>query len=348
MVTFRFYVVSVVAFFLALAVGVVLGSALDGRISASLKNRLERVEANLDSTVDLIDQKNEQISALNKYSEASVPFAVQGRLEGTSTLIVAQSGINADQVGDVVAAVRQAGSTTPGILWIDKSWDPGSAEFRALVQDALGEDVKVPSTSKFEDEVWSAVLRSLGAIDNGDGSTTTTTTSTVIPGATEPAPPDTVGEPGVLPAVRWWDQPLLRRLADGSVLNLQSIGQIPEVPGGTLNVIAVTGPDSHLGNRNSEIAALVHVAAADGVPIVVADMGSANSGGDVKDSALKDLIEGNHLTKVSSVQGADEIAGRVAVVVSLQRAAAGEFGNYGRGPLASSLLPEPPRSDTGS
>ena len=57
MVTFRFYLVSTVAFFLAMAVGVVVGSVLDEGLVTSLENRLDTVEANLDETAALIDDK---------------------------------------------------------------------------------------------------------------------------------------------------------------------------------------------------------------------------------------------------------------------------------------------------
>ena len=82
MVTFRFYVVSTVAFFLALAVGVLVGSVLDGRIADGLQDRLDGVEASLDETVAAMDAKNVQIDELERYIEASAPFAVQGELDG--------------------------------------------------------------------------------------------------------------------------------------------------------------------------------------------------------------------------------------------------------------------------
>ena len=102
MVTFRFYVVSIVAFFLALAVGVVLGSVLDERIADSLQDRLDGVEASLDETVAAIDDKNEEIERLERYIEASAPFAVQGRLSGTAGLVVAETGVDGAAVEDQV------------------------------------------------------------------------------------------------------------------------------------------------------------------------------------------------------------------------------------------------------
>lgn len=351
MVTFRFYVVSVVAFFLALAVGVVLGSALDGRISASLKDRLERVEANLDSTADLIDQKNDQIDDLRSYAEASVPFAVEGRLESTSTLIVAQSGVSADQMADVVAAVRDAGSLTPGIVWIDKSWDPNSAEFAGRVNSVLGDGARPAKGAEMEDLVWSAVLDALGARE-AVGPAGTTTTSVATP-PTDAVPPDTTAattttSTTILDPQSWWDDPLLSRLAQESVVSFQGIGRPVAGSAGSLNVVAVIGPDSALENDNSEIAALLRESTRRKLPTVLAEARSVSSGAQPDDTELKAIQESHGLVDVSTVQSADEPSGRVAVVVALQRAASGEFGNYGNGPFAGSLLPARPSVDGGS
>lgn len=357
MVTFRFYLVSLVAFFLALAVGVVLGSALDGRISASLKDRLERVESNLDSTVDLIDQKNDQIASLEKYSDASIPFAVEGRLDGTATLIVAQSGVNADQVADVVAAVRQAGSSTPGILWVDKSWDPSSRDFISRVEKSFGKTKESLTRENVENYIWEGVLSELGAIvPNADDTTTTTapTTSvdptTIVDSDPNATPPTTdVPAPTILAPATWWEQPLLKQLAENSVLRLQTIGQgSSEEVSGRLNVIAIIGSESDVEAHNSDVASLGKAAVRVGLSTLI---GEANPVGDedsAKDPALKSLIEAIGSENLSTVQSIEEPAGRVAAVVALQRAAEGQFGRFGRGSLASSLLPTPPVADDGS
>lgn len=356
MVTFRFYIVSVVAFFLALAVGVVLGSALDGRISASLQNRLDRVENNLNSTVDLIDQKNAQIAQLNKYADSSVPFAVEGRLDGTATLVVAQSGVNTDVVTDTVAAIAAAGSHTPGVVWVDKSWNPKSAEFLARLDTVLTATPKPSADPEVERRVWAAVLDALTNSDDGAGPS-----SSVPPGGgtSDESPPSTDGSTGaatattVLAPSSWWDQPLLKGLSEASVLRFQSLGQgSAETPAG-LNVVAIMGADSQLDNDNSEIGALASVAADAGVPVVVADANSSSGSSSknskkVHEGALKALFERNQLSKVSSVQGLEEVAGQVGTVIALQQGAKAQYGNFGRGPMATSLLPPAPKNDGGS
>lgn len=353
MITFRFYIVSVVAFFLALAVGVVLGSALDGRISDSLKDRLERVESNLDSTVDLIDQKNDKIDALSDFASASLPFSVEGRLSGTNTLIVAQSGIDENQVADLVAAVRQAGSTTPGVLWVDKSWDLKSREFISRAQKSIGESAQLQSGDKAGERIWLAVLASLGL--PGPESTTSTTTTTVegsattVPTGATTLVPESTSPSTVVPPGSWWEQPLIEQLAQNSVMRLESIGEIGTLaPATSLNVIAVIGPDSEVANGASGVASLVRAAQVVGLPMLIAEMNSSADSQSVDNDSLKQLLDTNGLTNVSTVQSADEVAGRVASIIALQQAVDGVYGNYGRGSLASSLLPKPKAPDGGS
>lgn len=357
MVTFRFYLVSLVAFFLALAVGVVLGSALDGRISASLKDRLERVESNLDSTVDLIDQKNDQISSLEKYSDASIPFAVEGRLAGTATLIVAQSGVNADQLADVVAAVRQAGSSTPGVLWVDKSWDPNSREFIARVEKSFGKTKETLTRENVESYIWEGVLTELGAILPSSDDTTATTAPTTSIGETTIVEPDPNATPPttdvpvstILAPSTWWEQPLLKQLAENSVLRLQTIGQgSSDEVSGPLNVIAVIGSESDVESRNSDISSLGKEAVRVGLATLIGEANPVGDESSAKDSVLKSLLDEIDSESLSTVQSIEEPAGRVATVVALQRAAEGQFGRFGRGSLAASLLPAPPAPDDGS
>ena len=157
MVTFRFYVVSTVAFFLALAVGVVVGSVLDGRIADSLQDRLDGVEQSLDETVAVIDARKADLERDQRYIEASAPFAVQDRLSGTATLVVAENGIDPLPVEDLVRRLRESGSRVEGIVWLDRRWTlddetdlAAAAEIAGLSNADGAEQVRVA--------LWDSVL----------------------------------------------------------------------------------------------------------------------------------------------------------------------------------------------
>lgn len=203
MVTFRFYVVSTVAFFLALAVGVVVGSVLDGRIADSLQARLERVEASLDETVASIDQKNDEIDRLEQYVEASAPFAVQGTLTETSTVVVAEAGLRGAPVDDLVRRLREAGSRVDGIVWLEPKWSLAEPQDLATITELVG------AGGLSREAIRTTVLeRVLDASGPTADPTATTTTTTSVPEndaagsgttATPEVPSETTGPAGVAP-----------------------------------------------------------------------------------------------------------------------------------------------------
>ena len=62
MITFRFYLVTLVAIFLAVALGVTIGSTfLEPALVQDLNNQVESVRQNLDERVARIDELNGEI-----------------------------------------------------------------------------------------------------------------------------------------------------------------------------------------------------------------------------------------------------------------------------------------------
>ena len=117
----------------------VVGSVLDEGISRGLQERLDRVEGNLDDTVALIDEKNEEIEDLREFSRSVAPFAGEDRLTGTTTLVVAEPGIANQAVEDTVGSLRAAGSSVEGIVWIEASWSLEDEEGRRRFEEIAGE-----------------------------------------------------------------------------------------------------------------------------------------------------------------------------------------------------------------
>lgn len=334
MVTFRFYLVSIVAFFLALSVGVVLGSVLDDGISNSLKDRLESVETNLNDTVGAMDQKNRDIANHEKFESEAEQFLVEGRLKETTTLVVAESGLQAEPVQELVDQLRVAGSNTPGIVWVDKSWTPTSEKFLARVATALGVD-SVPHR-KAAATLWTAVLDDLqGESASGHGGTTTTSTptTTAAPGGTAVAtqPVDIV------------NSALLATLSEQSILKFQLVDGDNPTGGGVLNIVLITGADSALNEPGSAVAALASVSGTREVPTVLAeqranDDKTTDNRGELINKAADERVR----SSISTVDDIDIVPGRVATVLALQQFKDGKTGSYGFGKGADSVLPKWP------
>ncbi len=338
MVTFRFYLVSIVAFFLALAVGVVLGSVLDGGISDSLKDRLARVEANLNDTVASIDEKSAEIKDLQEYVDASAPFAVEGQLPETTAVVVIEPGIELGPVQDLVLRLRQSGASVAGILALEPSWnlkDKADREQLALIAEAA--DVSV---AQLQGAVWDLILRPAEAESANASSTTTTTTLAAgqDPGSTVPV---TTTVPA--PSLDISNNAVLKQLQEAGFVKLLNVDGTDGAGGQRLSLFVVTGTNSSLGKPGSASGELVEAASALKIPTVLAELfvpappeqENPAQRGDI----LRSAVAGREL-KISTVNDLDLVAGRVAAVLAAADLQKGTSGNFGYGPGVDGVLPQ--------
>lgn len=160
MINFRFHIVSIVAVFLALALGVVMGSTvIDRAIVASLRSRIDRVEANADAQRAENAALRGELEARARYVDASAAFAVTGRLTGTSLAIVAEPAVGDDAVGGLVELGRRGGATAGGILRITDAWyDDARAD---ALRQAAGVDARGPRAIR--DAAWVALAERMAA-----------------------------------------------------------------------------------------------------------------------------------------------------------------------------------------
>src|SRR5215217_5950663 len=111
MVTFRYYVVSLVAVFLALAMGMVVGSTL---IDRAIVDRLDR---SVESVSDRLDRQRDENAELRTELQQLQDYA-----DGTAAAVVAERGVDADVVEATVATLQLADGAVPGILWLEPGW----------------------------------------------------------------------------------------------------------------------------------------------------------------------------------------------------------------------------------
>ena len=346
MVTFRFYLVSTVAFFLAMAVGVVVGSVLDEGLVTSLENRLDTVEANLDETAALIDDKRAEIDDLDRYVEESAPFAVEGRLEDSSALVVAEEGIDAGAVERLVLRLRQAGARVEGIAWLLPDWDLTDPELGDRLVEDLGielggepveggsDEQAGDASSQLREAVWSLLVEQSGSTDSGGGPTATTVAPTTAPAA----PP---GSPTTAPVdaapVAPLDSDVVSVLDELGLVRIERLDDDGEADGGPLVLTVVAGADSELATPGAAAVELAATAADGGVPTVLAealpDDGVEEDRGGVISSAAG--AAGTY----STVDDVDLTVGRVATVLALSDARDGIIGRYGLGSDVDGILP---------
>jgi Copper transport outer membrane protein, MctB len=126
-INFRYHVVSLTAVFLALAIGLVVGTAaLNGPLSDALKNRVDSLTKQTQSYRDQINQLETEAGKQEQFTQQAAPIMLAGKLTGRHVLVVSmpQTG---PQVVKVLDMLRLAGATVTGQVEIqDKFVDPNS------------------------------------------------------------------------------------------------------------------------------------------------------------------------------------------------------------------------------
>ncbi len=127
MVDFRYHIVSIVAVFLALAIGIVLGAGpLKTSSDVQLKAQVSDLRTAQSALQGSLDQTRGQVEFLDRFGAEVAPNLLGGRLAGLDVAVVALPGADPSTVAGVVAALRQASATVSVQARLTGSWtDPG-------------------------------------------------------------------------------------------------------------------------------------------------------------------------------------------------------------------------------
>lgn len=365
MISFRFYLVTLVAIFLAVALGVAIGSTFaEPRLIENLRNQIDTVETRLDERVARIDELGSEIDDLETYVEQSAPFAVDRRLDDQRVLVVAEEGTDGDTVERLVGRLRQGGADAAGILWLDPQW---ASEEQALeVADALAPGETDPTAISLE--AWGAVLDAAQPEDEStaptlpddtlpDDTVTTSapddTATSSVPETTTTAPPTTATTISTSTTISILESTPVSVLEDAGWIRVQTIdagepaeteAPVDDVPPTELMVIFVTSPESDFGLGGAVVGGIARHQATEGVPTVVAESW-ANVGEDEEETPRGSQVVGIRedpelSTLVSTVDDVDLIQGQVAAVLALADLRDGVVGHYGYGSGADRVLPQ--------
>jgi hypothetical protein len=306
MVTFRFYLVSLVAVFLALAMGVVVGSTLiDRAIVDRLDRSVESVSDRLDRQRDENAELREELQQLRDYADGTAASVVDGALDGGAVAVVAERGVNAEVVESAVAMLQQAEGTAPGILWLEPSWALAEEGDRTRLAEVL--DVPETGPGRLRDRAWGRLVTALqgGSVQ---------------------------GDP-------------LQDLAEGGFVTYQDVGEVESgvgvLAGAGEQVVLVSGPGSQLAPELTLSLGQGLVQA--GVPSVVAEAWDEQEDGPARGTVAGLVRDQDELADaVSTVDDLDLVQGRVAATLALADLRNGVRGHYGYGSDADRPLPERP------
>jgi hypothetical protein len=307
-IDFRYHVVSIIAVFLALALGLFVGStSLQDAVVHSLKSNTDRVAHENTSLGSQLNQAQERIKADEAFDRALLPYAVSGRLSGQLVSVVSAPGVSDSVRKAVFTAMDAAGATVTADVRLQPALlDPTQTSFVA----ALADRVKVPERP--------------ATAAGGDARTQAAAQIAAVLGVRPSA--RGVGASTV--------DTVLGAYSTAKLLNVVAPSSATTRPG-TLAVVLVPPPpaattdDAVVENERTFLAALAQDLDDEAIGAVLAGPTAAAGAGSDYLSAIS-AVHG-FTDKVSTVTGVETSAGQMATVYALAGQADGVSGRFGLG-----------------
>lgn len=303
MISFRYHLVSLVAVFLALAVGVVVGTtALSGPITKDLRNQVDAAKKQRDALAAQVDDLHHQVGNAAQFASTYGAQLVSGRLTDRSVVVIDLPGVTTAMSDGVDRELTAAGAKISGHLSVQQDYlqaSQGNGINSLATGPAHPMGLKLPTTSD-AGQLGGALL------------------AYVLLGK---------GEQTDLTQVLGGFEQLHMLTVDGNAVTPAS------------NVVIVTQgsrPRNDYGGT-AELALANALTQGGGHVVVAGDPASATNGG------LVALVRnsGAARTGVATVDNADNAFGQVSSVLALTDAIKGQVGQYGTGRGADALFPQP-------
>lgn len=311
MINFRFHIVSLIAVFLALALGIVMGATVVNRaIVDRLNDRIDTVEDNANRRKAESDELRGQVGQLEGYIDSTKDFAVTGRLNGITLATIATRGVDEDAVRETVELAQRAGARAPGIIWLEEKLTLSDDEALRQLGEVIGRPGGNAKTTR--DETWNALASRLAA----------------------------GGTAGV-------GEDLLTALVDDGFVSFEPVGDqagedfaLASFPGGEARVLLIDGTNGKVADKEV-VAPLSNAIVASQLRLVVGEVFDETDGGPDRGAMLRPIRGNDGLTQaVSTVDDLDLVEGRVTAVLALADLNRNVVGQYGYGAGATKSTPE--------
>lgn len=308
MIDFRYHLVSLIAVFMALATGILVGSSLlnqnllDSQRSTIASQATEKENLRR----DLATARNEVIYR-DDYLTALTAQLLAGKLAGRRIVLVTMPGAAGKDADNLDRALTAAGAKVTGRVGVSEDFfasseDPRETAVKGEARDEIVRKYSIPELRGQDADVQLA-----GALMTR-------------------GPADPVGAPA---------KELLNKLDGGGFINKGSVADRAD-----LAVLLVGPPPAEaLGATDRTRRGVVGLAAAidaAGVGAVVAGPSDAAVGG-----ALDGIRKAAATKAVSTVDTVDTVFGQVTTVYALMEQIAGGAGHYGSAADADSPFPDP-------
>ena len=312
MIDFRYHLVSLIAVFMAIALGIIIGTtALNEPILADIQNQVTALEQDKRSLEDRTQQLQAQVDSTDAFAEAVAPALVEGALTGSGVLlVVTNEEVAPETVEATTALVEQAGGTVTGTIALQPQYsDPStSSSLQSYVTGpGLPTGVQLPEV----DDAGQLVGALLGQV-------------LMVPSSGGPTP-DASAISSVLAGLRALD-----------VLTQESDSVTPADYAIVLTAGGFTGDDA--AERNTVLVDLAAGLDAAGSGAVVAG-DAASAGGNGLVGVIR--ADPSLSADLSTVDNVTTSAGRISTVLALGAESEGTSGAYGTGEDTQPVPPVP-------
>jgi hypothetical protein len=308
MISFRYHLVTIVAVFLALGLGVLVGTTVvRPSVITELDRRVDDALASADRLREDLTEANADLRGWDEFGQAAQRLLVAGTLDGREVLLVTEDGVDVGQLDAVQTALRDAGAEVAGVLVATEQLTMPDERARSALAQVMG----LPPSTPAADLSRQAASRLGARLDDG--------------------PP--VLDPSL---------DILRGLTSAGFIEDQiASGGLDAVGGNDQPVVVLTGgrsetapaPETFFLPLLTALVQAIHpVAVGEGLdaPVPVVPR--------IRDDATLD-------GRVVTVDNADSLPGRVALVLGLEGLLDGSLGScddFGVKAGACGILPQPP------
>lgn len=311
MINFRYHVVSLTAVFLALAIGLVLGTtALNGPVADSLKEQVQSVSRDNSNLRDQQNQFRDELSKAQEFAAQVSPALLNGTLTGRKVLVLALPNTQkyADQVISMLAV---AGATVTA---------------KVSVQEKFFEPVNDVELLDLAEQASQPTVPAAGLPMNSNG---VETSSALLARALQqqPAPVTATDLTAVLAAY-----------AEPGYLTADEVDGKAPVGGAEATVVisALPPTDTDAAKKNQAAVTMTDQFAGTDRPLVVAGDGAVDGNLVAEVRADPALVK-----KISTVDNASSTQGQLTTALCVvERLVQGKVGQYGLAPGATSLVPK--------
>ena len=305
MINLRYHVVSLVAVFLALTVGIVMGSTVVDKVTVDALNaRVDEVSRSVRNAEAENRRLGDQLKTVRDFADQARDHLSHGHLRGVPVLVVGVTGIDRKPVDGLRQALVSSEATLAGTVWFTAKMRLDSQDDTRALASTLG------LTGDQPDVVRRQALDVVAATLAGERDTN---------------PLRALADAGFVV----FDAPPNQATALAPALT--------SLPAAGLRVVLVSGAGADVADDDLAVP-LAAALGQSSARLVAAEAGRDSPGGRAVFVGLlrKDTSVG---PRISTVDDLESAGGQAAVVLALADLAAPRTGHYGVGPGAERLLP---------